>query len=653
MWYGKGYGNMAQKRKKGRLRRLSNQLNSRKAARLRKTERSKLAGDESEVRREWEQEEPQQTQSVTDWRKTAKRSTRSALQITLFGSIGFFIIAAMIASYFIFFEVRSFSPEDIALDVQGPTSVAAGEVTTLGVSVVNGNPVPLEMTDIKVTYPDGTRGAESINQRLQRDTASLGAVRSNEQKRTTFRSRFFGQEGDSVTVNVLLEYRVADSNAIFSKRASFDVKLASAPLTLSVDSLRETTSGQELVFDVSVRSNSNEAIENVLLTSEYPFGFSFNSADPAPQYSETVWNLGTIEPEEEKTVTVRGTLAAQEREERVFTFTTGMQSAENTNQIATPIGSTQNTVLVKQPFIDLQMAINGSTEQNPAVIGGETARVDLSWKNNLDTKVTNMQIEVGVEGSGLTEESVSPAGGFYDSQDNTIRWRWQDRQGLESIASGERGEVGFSLVPKNPARNPSLRKGTISFTASVEGQRTSERDVPEMVEASIERTARISTQLDLSSRIVHFVGPFDNSGPMPPAPEEQTTYTVVWTVTNTSNPVENAVVTASLPPYAQWLGKIDPQNANISYDDVGGRIRWDIGEVPPGTGGQSGPRQVAFQVGLTPSVSQSGESLRLVENIVLEGQDTFTGATLRDTSNALSTKFDTDPQYRGRYESVR
>jgi hypothetical protein len=619
---------------------------------MRKTKRSKLAADESTVRGEWEENEPQQTQSVTDWQKTAKRSTRSALKITLFGSIGFFIIAAIIASYFIFFEVRSFSPEDIALDVQGPTSVAAGEVTTLGVSVVNGNPVPLEMTDIKVTYPNGTRSAESINRQLQRDTASLGAVRSNEQKRTTFRSRFFGKEGEPVTVNVLLEYRVEDSNAIFSKRTSFDVKLASAPLSLSVDSLRETTSGQQLAFDVSVRSNTNETLENVLLKSEYPFGFSFESAEPAPQYGEEVWNLGTIGPEEEKTITVRGTLAAQEREERVFRFTTGMQSAENPNKIATPIGSTQNSVLIQQPFIDLQMAVNGSTKQRPAIAGGDATRVDLSWKNNLDTKVTNMQIEVALEGSGLNEASVSAFDGFYDSQEDVIRWRWQDLESLESVASGERGEVSFSLVPKDTSRDPSLRNSTVSFTASVEGQRTSQQDVPETVEASIERTARINTELDLSSRVVHFVGPFDNSGPMPPTPEDQTTYTVVWTVTNTSNPVENAVVTASLPPYMQWVGKVDPRDASISYDDVGGQIRWNIGEVPPGTGSQSGPRQVAFQVGLTPSVSQSGDVLPLVEDISLEGRDTFTEAALRDTSDALSTKFDTDPQYRGIYETV-
>jgi len=68
-----------------------------------------------------------------------------------------------------------------------------------------------------------------------------------------------------------------------------------------------------------------------------------------------------------------------------------------------------------------------------------------------------------------------------------------------------------------------------------------------------------------------------NTGPVPPKVEQPTTYTVVWTVDNTSSAVGNAKVTATLPPHVKWLNETSPSGESVSYDQNSGLVTWEIG----------------------------------------------------------------------------
>lgn len=170
------------------------------------------------------------------------------------------------------------------------------------------------------------------------------------------------------------------------------------------------------------------------------------------------------------------------------------------------------------------------------------------------------------------------------------------------------------------------------------GKRLSEQNVPEKIDSTLIRKVKISSDLVLSSGGKYSTGPFQNTGPIPPRAEEETTYTIVWYVNNSSNQVSNVQVTASLPSYVEWMGTVSPANEEVMFNPVGGLITWNLEEVSPGTGTVLPRREIAFQVKILPSLSQLGRSPVLVNEQTITGFDRFVEREISSVVGAITTR---------------
>ena len=141
---------------------------------------------------------------------------------------------------------------------------------------------------------------------------------------------------------------------------------------------------------------------------------------------------------------------------------------------------------------------------------------------------------------------------------------------------------------------------------------------------------------------MYYTGPLKNTGPLPPKVNQETTYTIIWTITNSSNDISSAVVRTTLPTYVKWLGVVSPDSESVTYNEIGGEVVWNAGAIPAGTGINRAAREVAFQVSFLPSISQINQSPLLTSEIAISGNDNFTHTILRDTKRALSIKLSTD-----------
>jgi len=148
--------------------------------------------------------------------------------------------------------------------------------------------------------------------------------------------------------------------------------------------------------------------------------------------------------------------------------------------------------------------------------------------------------------------------------------------------------------------------------------------------------------LSLSSKINYSLGPFSNSGPIPPKADLMTTYTVTWSLSNSSNDVSEVEVSARLPSYVGWLANFTPSNENLSYNSTNGVVTWDVGHLDNGTGFGAPSREISFQISLLPSLSQVGIRPTLVGETELRGIDDFTGANLDSTKGALTTRLSSE-----------
>lgn len=149
------------------------------------------------------------------------------------------------------------------------------------------------------------------------------------------------------------------------------------------------------------------------------------------------------------------------------------------------------------------------------------------------------------------------------------------------------------------------------------------------------------SNLALNARAVYNTGPFKNLGPLPPRADKETTYTVIWTLTNSYNDVNDIEVKSTLPGYVRFI-QFSPQSEKVSFDENSREIVWRIGELKAGN---SSKKEVAFQIGFTPGLGQVGSTVDLVDDTSVTAKDKYTEAELSLGVKSLNTEIVSDPQY--------
>lgn len=180
----------------------------------------------------------------------------------------------------------------------------------------------------------------------------------------------------------------------------------------------------------------------------------------------------------------------------------------------------------------------------------------------------------------------------------------------------------------------------ITLAISVAGERVGQLNVPESITASSVKTIKVASALAFTASASHTSGLFVNTGPVPPVANVPTTYSVTWQVGNAGNDIADGVITATLPTYITFTGLTSPSDSSFSYDPSSRTVTWRVGDVRAGT-----TRQGAFQVILTPSISQKGGRPTLTSAPVFSGFDRFVQSPVTIVGTAVTTETKADPGY--------
>ena len=568
--------------------------------------------------------------------RTSRTSRQYRVKIVA-AALGFFAIALVLSTVFLFFGQNTISGSNISIGVTGPFTIGGGEELSLQIAVSNQNAVPVESATLIIEYPPGTQSVDEQGRELFRERQPIPNIESGEVLNIPIRARIFGEENDERAINVSVEYRVAGSNATFFKEADpFRIKISSSPVVLQVENDTEITSGQEVELTINVLSNSPSPVSDVLVTAEYPFGFDYENSSPVPVAGQNTWRIDTLAPEETQQIKVRGVVFGNQNEERVFRFSVGVPNERDAFSLASVFSTASTEMTVTEAFLSVDVSING--DDNPTVAVGSTdrARVILTFYNTLSSTLYDGEIEVKLGGNALDDNRVDSRPGFYDSNSNTIVWTTSQLRDLSEILPGESRTVSFT-VEQGEGLDAS-RTPQITLDVSLRGKRVSESRVPEELTDTVSRTIRFESVIGMTSQAVYSTGPFFNTGPTPPVAEEVTQYTVVLEARNGSNAVTDAEITATLPTYITWLDLVSAGDT-INYNPVARQITWDIGDLNAGEA-----EGAAFQVSFLPSISQVGSVPTILSTQYLRATDRFTGTVLRAEAPALTTRLVADPE---------
>ncbi|MEQ1561183.1 MAG: hypothetical protein ABL899_00505 [Nitrospira sp.] len=552
----------------------------------------------------------------------------------LLGSVVFFLASVGVALFIFYGGFNMISSNNLDIKIVAPSSVSSGEELSVGLTVANSNRTDLENVNLVIEYPIGTQSIEEGNKVLTRERIPLGTIAKGGTSDHSIRVLIFGEKDAVKQFKFSLDYRVKGSNATFSKEKTYDVLIGSSPILLNVLYPSEVNSGQEINLSVDVTSNSTVVLKDTLVKVEYPYGFTYKDSNIKPIRDNSIWNIGDLKGGDKKTLKIKGVLVGQNLEDRSFRVSAGIQNGDNSKDFDTPLASSAVTVGIRKSFFDLALDVGDGV-----VDVGQQIPVNIKWQNTLPDKVLNSHIEATLSGNILDRSSVQVGdGGFYRSVDDTVLWSKNSTSILGSILAGEDGDVSFSMSSiNNQVAVRSIKNPHIDVHVVMTGDRSGSDSGT--ISSSADVTIKLSSQLAISAKSYRNQGSLTNSGPIPPRADKETTYTVTWSLTNTTNDLKDTVVSATLPAGVSWKSEVSPASDKINYNPDTRVVSWNAGNITAGTGYSLSPKTISFKLGLTPSVSQINSIGTLLLQTSVNSTDTYTTKSISLNAPQVTTQF--------------
>lgn len=607
--------------------------------------RSPLRRRFSKVKTYWEgspSEEAEEAGLVLP--ENRKKFSMKQIVIILFAAS--FLVIAGFAIYLFGDGPNIVSSKNIELSLEGPFSVKGGEGGKWQVVIVNKNQSNIDTADLIIVYPENSKpitesqsGARTLYERR-----TIGSIAAGETVIVPVSAYLFGEKDSNKVFKLTLEYRPQDSNAILERTAERTIRLLQSPLEIVVNLPKDTNAGETIDLSIEVISNAEIVMKDLTLKIDYPVGFIYQESDLKPSSGDDVWRLGDMEPNAKRAIKIRGTLSGQDLVELSFRVSAGPTDGKG-DIIAYGFGI--QSVILKKPFLSLGALVNG--EKGEVITPpGNTLRINIECQNTLPAKIYNAVIEAKIKGAAVVDErTIAVKKGFYRSFDRTLVWNQSSLRELAVIdplsTSGAEFEFFVPAILSDSVIKEANPK--IILEIKMKAERISEESGKMEVENNFIKEIKIATVFKFARKGFYYSGPFQNTGPIPPKAGQETTYTVVWSLTNSSSAVSDVIANAFLPSYVKWLNVIEPKDADVSYNEKTGEIIWRASRVEPGSGSLIPAKELAFQISFLPSESQILSTPVLVSEVSVTGKDTFTGIFLRDTKTALTTYLDGEPNF--------
>jgi len=616
---------------------------------FKKEGRKNFSRADTQTTRDWEDEAP-----VIEKKPKKVRKPFTAFTKFLIGAILFFLLA--VAAAFLVFTSgqNNVSYDKVALSVLGPNSVPGGEALAYDVIVRNDNDVDITLTDIIVKYPKGSYEAEEDGVTLSQEIRSIDTIKRGAQSTQRFNAVFFGTEGEIKDITITFEYRVADSNQIMFKERVYQVLLESSPISVEVIAPQEALSGDDIEIELEIISNANSVIDNLSLQVEYPFGFEFQESAPSPIVgTEDTYSIGALGVGETKRIKILGSISGQDEETRVFKYRVGL-AEKSQGVLLSTLQQTENIITITRPAVSLMGKINDSSRSVLVLEPYTPVKFTLEFLNNLATQIQDAQITATITGNSFSQNSIR-TDGFYSSKDKEILWQKTDIPILDSFTSGSQGEVEASFrIFRSEEMAGSVINPQAEISYNFSGKTFDFENNEKQAKSKGSILIKVPTDLKLDSRVVHSIGPFENTGGIQLQADETSEYTVVWKVSNTTSEITNLQVEATLPPYVEFKQALNNPGSVIEYNEQNRKLLWTVDTVAAGAGYGEGLVETAFQIAVTPSVLQKGDRINFTQGQSMKGYDTFAQIAriypgLRSENSGDLT---TDPQYNGSADRV-
>ena len=429
------------------------------------------------------------------------------------------------------------------------------------------------------------------------------------------------KENEVKEARASLSYTPRNLNASFRSETSATSVISFVPLNFDLDIPSRMEAGQQFGITVNYFSNSEYPLSDLRIQIDYPEGFSFRSAVPAP-LGDNEWSVGVLNRTEGGRIVIQGVLDGSVQEVKLFRAVIGSWKDGK----FTVMREVTKAVQITKPQLLLTQVVNSSPSY--VASAGDALHYEIFFKNPTDRILENLFLVVTLDSRAFDLTSIKPNGGKFSRGDNSIIWEAKDVPKLRFLGRGEEGKVEFWVNVQDEIEIFSPQDKELVLKNRVL-----------LSEVNAEFELKLNADLVIDQKGFFQDDVFGNQGVHPPVVGQRNTYTIIWQAKNTYSDVQNARVKAKLPSGVELTGKIFPENSTLTFDSGSREIVWEIGDLVAGAGVfQEVPApSVAFQIAFTPTLVHKGKTPELVGEVRITGEDLFTDQLVSSMDSPIDT----------------
>ncbi len=546
----------------------------------------------------------------------------------------FVLTAAGIGFYFYSYLVN----HDIAFTLNAPQNVLSGVPFDIEAGAKNNFNNSLNDVKISLVLPDGAffTGENQGKRYYDKNFGNLGKD-ANFQERI---SVVIIPGGQTLKFDVKISYYTPalGSKARFEQTRTVEVSADEPALKLDISAPQKILNNEDFEVEILYQNISNIQFENTELKLDYPSFFTFKSATVAPSSRNNIWKLGSLLAKGvEGNFTIKG---------KVVNPNDSLSNFEIIGELTAEISGQKYSINKKSAQLNIAsspLILNVSLNNNPNYIASlrDILRYRINYRNSSDIGLNDIVITAKLTGE-MFDFKTLVSNSFFDSKSNTITWNVANTPNLRVINPGGEGYVEFQIQAKEyyPIKRQSDKNFTLNVAAEI-----SSPTVPYYV--SSDKTIsfanlknNVSGAVTITAKAL-FYDPssgINNKGQLPQKVNQPTDFTIHWTLTNYSTDVSNVKISAFLQSGVRWTGQVKSSiNSVPSYDERTQEVIWNIDKVLATQGVILSPIEAIFQVEATPNVTQAGQNMPLLGQIMIQAKDDFNNIILNNSASPLTS----------------
>lgn len=548
----------------------------------------------------------------------------SASFIVVFGS-----------SLFLLFGTGGFSENNVVVTIDAPQEVNGVEVLEFRVNITNKNRVDLENVALGFEYPEYAQPVDDDKVAGRASTQIIGLLGAGSDVERTFKARLFGGEDTLQKVRVLVSYKAPGISREFEEEVFSQVTITSSPVLLTFQGPAELQVDTAVGWTLKVSNISDYDFSNLRVRLVYPAGFTFIGANPQPQFQQTAWEIPSLKVGQEKSIQLQGKIEGSLNDRKELQAFLEFPPEGTTDYIVLTQKIATSKITIEP--LSLSLAANGS--ESIVAYTGDTVTVEVFYKNNTSNPINDVVVDAQLVGEPIDPTSIETQGS-YDPASLHIRWDFGNTPELKEVLPSQDGKLTAMFAIKNKLTIKRITDK--NFQARVVSTIASERPVGgsgTKIYKQQELVIPIGTNLLLQIQGDKDSTRFPNSGSIPPIVDRQTTYTIIWRLTNTSNDVGDLQIVAPLPSWATFTGmkQVNFETDNFYYDKDKRQVIWTMKKLPATTGFALPVYEAAFQIGITPGDEHAGKIIDIIGAVEVKGIDMFTNELLRTLYDPFKT----------------